>query len=82
MFNKIIHLLTGMSKAEDNMQVVQESVKLIAENNFLTDITNGRKVGGNVDRHNAMIINGHQKIGDLVQRGINIQKRKIQEEII
>ena len=78
MFNKLIHLLTSMSKEEDNLQGVQESVKLLAKNNFINDLTNNRKVG-DVENHNAMLLNGHKKIGNFINRGIAIQKRKIKE---
>jgi len=72
MFNKVIHLLQSLG--QDSPKVVQESVKKIAENNFLYDITNGRPAGYSREK----VMDGHKIIGDFVSRGIQIQKRKME----
>lgn len=76
MFNRLIHLLGNMFSTDDpNTQQVQESLRLSAENSFIYDITNGRSKGYNREA----IISGHNKIGNFIHRGIQIQTKVIQE---
>ena len=74
MFNRLVHLLKSLG--QDSTQVVQDSVRLIAENSTINSLTNYRPKGFNREA----VLSGHNKIGDLINRGIQIQKRKIKEE--
>lgn len=74
MFNRLVHLLKSLG--QDSTEVVQDSVRLIAENSTVNGLTNYRPKGFNREA----VLKGHNKIGDLINRGIQIQKRKIKEE--
>lgn len=73
MFNKLIHLLSSLG--QDSTEAVNKSVQLIAENSTINELTNYRPKGFNREA----VLNGHNKIGDLINRGIQVQKRKIKE---
>lgn len=77
MFNKLMHLLSKMVGSDQSHQQVKESMKRAAEDHFIYDITNGRGAGYN----RKAIRNGHEKIGDFIHRGIQVQTRKIKEGV-
>ncbi len=73
MFNRLVHLLKSLG--QESTEVVQDSVRLIAENSTVNSLTNYRPRGFNREA----VLRGHNKIGDLVNKGIKIQQRKIKE---
>lgn len=75
MFNRLVHLLKTLG--QDSTQVVQDSVRLIAENSTVNELTNYRPKGFNREA----VLKGHNKIGDFIHRGVQIQTHKIKEGI-
>ena len=73
MFNRLVHLLKSLG--QDSTEVVQDSVRLIAENSTVNSLTNYRPRGFNREA----VLRGHNKTGDLVNKGIKVQQRKIKE---
>lgn len=73
MFNRLVHLLKSLG--QESTQVIQDSVRLIAENSTVNELTNYRPKGFNRDA----VLKGHNKIGDFIHRGIQVQTRKIKE---
>lgn len=71
MFNKIIHVLKSLRQEDPNQ--VQEVLQKVHEQSFIYDLTNGRPKGFNREA----VLSGHQKIGDFIHRGIQIQTNKI-----
>ena len=74
MFNRLVHLLKSLG--QDSAQVVQDSVRLIAENSTVNSLTNYRPKGFNREA----VLKGHNKVGDFIHKGIEVQTRKIKEE--
>lgn len=75
MFNKLIYLLKSLG--QDSTEVVQDSVRLIAENSTVNSLTNYRPRGFNREA----VLLGHNKIGDFIHKGIQVQQRKIKEGV-
>lgn len=75
MFNRLVHLLKSLG--QDSTEVVQDSVRMIAENSTVNSLTNYRPSGFNREA----VLAGHNKIGDLIHKGILVQSRKIKEGV-
>lgn len=73
MFNRLVHLLKTLG--QDSTEAVQDSVRLIAENSTVNSLTNYRAKGFNREA----VLRGHNKIGDFIHKGIQVQQRKIKE---